>query len=426
MQTDDPHSKVAEIQGLYGPLQILEGKVQQIWALQQIQRGEWRSRSGARVRIRQPGHWNRGAGPDFLEAVIELDGEVRMGDVELHLYREDWWRHGHHLDPAYDSVVLHAVLFAGGLEREIRTCGGRRIEEWVLGPWLREDLESVAGGEPGLYGELAPELREWMEADPPEQIRQRLKIGADRRWQDKESMARCLLREQGWKQGLHLMILFYLGYPFNRQAFYAMGEAHPPEDWRHPGLLDLVKETWSRSVRWNVGRPANRAGRRLAAYHDLNRLVPDWFERLTALPRGLLPAATAGSGAALPEWQTAEIRREWKFTQWRRWLQREVFGDAFSESLVDRLWIDVCLPILVAGEHIPPAVGAELWFHARGGNFPDAYRSLLKVAGIHLREGYPVCNGWLQGLVWIDDQLRLERIRSSLGQAPASKRCLTS
>lgn len=420
------HPQVAEIQGLYGPLQLLAGKVQQVWALQQIQHGEWRTRSGARVKIRQSGHWNRGAGPDFLEAVIELDGEVRVGDVELHLYREDWWRHGHHLDPAYDSVVLHAVLFAGGLEREIRTAGGKPVEEWVLGPWLREDLESVVGGEPGLYGELAPELREWMEADQPEQVRQRLKIGADRRWQDKESMARCLLREQGWKQGLHLMTLFYLGYPFNRQAFYAMGEALGPEAWRQPGLLEAVKETWAEGVRWNAGRPANRAAKRLQAYVDVNHAAPDWFERLANPPLKLLPQDGAAGQSALGEWPTGEIRRAWQFGVWRRWLQREVFGAAFSASVVDRLWIDVFLPMLAADERLPPASAAALWFHARPGMFPDAYPGLLKVGGIHLHQGYPVCNGWLQGLVWVDDQLRLERIRTSLGQASAPKRCLTS
>jgi hypothetical protein len=426
MQSKFPRSEVAEIQGLYGPLQVLEGKIQQIWALQQIQRGTWRTQSGTVVKIRQPGHWNRGAGPDFLEAVIELDGEVRVGDVELHLYREDWWRHGHHLDPAYDSVVLHAVLFAGGLEREIRTSAGSLIEEWVLGPWLREDLESVAGGEPGLYGELAPELREWMESDDPDQIRFRLGIGADRRWQDKESMARCLLHEQGWAQGLHLMTLFYLGYPFNRRAFYAMGETYPPEAWHDPGLLKELREKWAGSVKWNIRRPANRAGRRLQTYLDLTRSVPDWFERLRQLSPSLLAALGQGHKASTTEWPTAELRREWNFGAWRKWLRMDVFGGILNESLVDRLWIDVCLPMLVAGDCLPAEWGAALWFHARPGMFPDTYRGLLKVAGIQLSQGYPVCNGWLQGLVWIDDQLRLERIRTSIGRAAVAKRCLTS
>ena len=419
-------SHVAEIQGLYGPLQVLEGRIQQIWALQQMQRGAWRTQSGRRVRIRQPGRWNRGAGPDFLEAVIELDGEVRVGAVELHLYREDWWRHGHHLDKAYNPVVLHVVLFSGGIEREIKTASGKTVEEWVLGPWLREDLESVAGGEPGLYGELAPELKEWLESDAPEEVRLRLKIGADRRWRDKESMARCLLNDQGWEQGLHLMTLFYLGYPFNRRAFYSMGQTHPPEDWQNPRIFEILSKTYVDSVRWNVGRPANRARRRLDAYVRLNRQVPDWFDRLRKplLPMGSVdgPDGSAGSG----DLSTREIRRKWKFGEWKKWLQDEVYGGMLNECLADRLWIDVCLPMLVSAGSIPDGFGASHWFHARPGMFPDAYRDLVKLAGIQASNGYILCNGWLQGLMWVDDQLRLERIRNAIGHQPATKRCLTS
>ena len=154
--------RVAELQGLYGPLQILEGTVQKVWFLQELQAGEWRTRSGRRLAVRFAGRWNRGAGPDFRDAVIELDGEPRVGDVEVHLYREDWWRHGHDADAGYDRVVLHVVLFGGGMQRELRTAAGRMPEEWVMGPWMREDLEAVSGGEPGLFGELGPEGREWM------------------------------------------------------------------------------------------------------------------------------------------------------------------------------------------------------------------------------------------------------------------------
>ncbi|NDV61163.1 DUF2851 family protein [Puniceicoccales bacterium CK1056] len=426
MKTIPGQSSVSEIQGLYGPLQILEGKVQQIWALQQIQRGAWQTRSGARLKVCHPGKWNHGAGPDFLEAVIELDGERRVGDVEFHLYREDWWRHGHHLDPAYDTVVLHAVLFAGGLDRDIRTSSGKLLEEWVMGPWLREDLESVAGGEPGLYGELAPELREWIESETPQQIRNRLGIGADRRWQDKESMARCLIREHGWTKGLHLMTLFYLGYPFNRRAFYAMGEALPPECWREPGLTEVLQREWETEVRWNVGRPANRALGRLEAYMALNQSVPDWFNRLSRLPLEFQPGSEFQPEAAVADWPTGWIRKHWKLREYGAWLRDGVFGGLFSQSLVDRLLVDVCLPMQVANGHISSAAGGGFWFHARPGMFPDSYRSLLKLAGIQLSSGYPLCNGWLQGLVWADDQLRLERIRSSIGETVPAKRCLTS
>jgi hypothetical protein len=375
------------------------------------------------LRVKSPGSWNRGAGPDFKEAVIEVDGEPRLGDIELHLYREDWWRHGHDQDPAFNEVVLHVVLFAGGMDRDIRTAAGRQPEEWVLGPWMREDLESVTGGEPGLFGELVPELREWIEVDTPETVRTRLKVGADRRWQGKVSMARCLLESHGWTGGIHRMLLFYLGFPFNRRAFFAMGEAYPMEAWRSRELLDELRARWSHSVKWGLGRPANRAEARLRQYLELNEAVPDWPERLASLPSSLVERTNkAGDN------QTARVRRNAGFKEWDVWLTQKVLGNRLNGSLRNRLWIDVFLPLLAARTSLPTDVAAILWFHARPGPFPDAYRPMLGLAGIGVTTGLPHCNGWIQGLFWAEEQLRLERIRRSVGVGPGrrSKPGLTS
>ena len=413
-----PEPGVGELQGLYGPLQVLEGKVQQVWALQQLHTGAWRTRAGRLLRVRWPGRWNRGAGPDFRDAVIEVDGEARVGDVELHLYREDWWRHGHDADPAYDRVILHVVVFAGGMERAVRTRAGGEPEEWVLGPWLREDLEAVSGGEPGLFGELAPELREWMESDAPEALRERLRAGADRRWSDKEAMARCLLELAGWEGALHRMTLFYLGYPHNRRPFYEMAEAYPLEAWRRPELLGLLKARWEGAVRWGLGRPANRAGPRLYAYLALNRAVPDWPDRLRGVPPPLADTLARLRHLPCPADATAALRRLAAFPRWRAWLQRTVMGGQLNGSLADRLWIDVLLPLLVADARLDPPAALLLWFHAHPGQHPDAYRELLKLADIQRDPARPLCNGWLQGLFWVEDQLRVERLRTALGAAP--------
>lgn len=404
---------VAEIQGLYGPLQVLEGKIQQVWALQQIQKGDWRTRQGHLLRVRSPGLWNRGAGPDFREAVIELDGEVRLGDVELHLYREDWWRHGHEHDPAFDSVVLHVVLFAGGMEREVRTAGGGLPDEWVIGPWMREDLESVTGGVPGLFGELVPELREWIEDDTAETVLKRLKIGADRRWQDKVSMARCLLSSAGWAEGLHRMTLFYLGFPFNRRPFYAMAEAFPLDAWQKQSLLDDLRVRWANSVKWGLGRPANRAETRLSQYLALNEAVPDWVDRLAVTRAGLAEAVMGAGNVSTPD-----MRRMGRLKEWECWLQTEVLGNQFNDSLRNRIWIDVFLPMLSAGTCLAEEIAALLWFHAKPGPFPDAYRGMLGLAGVGISRDFPHCNGWIQGLYWAEEQLRLERIRRSVGWGP--------
>lgn len=424
MEITKPGDRLAEVQGPYGPLQVLEGKIQHVWILQQIQRGNWQTRSGASLAVRFPGHWNRGTGPDFKEAVILVNGEARIGDIEIHLYREDWWRHGHHLDPAYGSVMLHIVLFAGGFDRIIRTERGSTPEEWIMGPWMREDVESVVGGQPGLFGEEAPELREWVESEGADGIRRRLQLGADRRCLEKQAMGDCLLKEYGWSGALHRMMLYHLGYPFNRRAFFEMGERHPLENWRDRALLGILREQWGESVRWSAGRPANRAGRRLGEYIDLNRRNPDWSSLLALPPAVLLNHLHRRERAAVGD--TPTVRRDWRIASWRTWVSRQVLGEVLGEGMTDRLWIDVFIPILMAGGVIDSVSGGILWFHTQAGSFPDNFREMLKIVGIERSRGYPLCNGWVQGLIWNNDQLRMERIRTALGSGVPTKPGLTS
>mgnify|MGYP000135289984 CR=1 FL=1 len=411
-----PSCQVTEIQGVYGPLQILESKVQQLWALQHLQGAEWRTQSDKRLIVHFSGHWNHGAGPDFKEADIELNGLRIMGDVEIHLYREDWWRHGHDVDPAYDNVVLHVVLFAGGMDRPLLTSDNKNPEEWIMGPWTREDVESVSGGSPGLFGEFVPELREWMESDIPGNIRSRLRVGMDRRWQDKVSMARCLLDAHGWIGGLHRMSLYYLGYPANRKAFFEMAEAHPPDEWRQVEFTRQLRQDWDGKVKWGHGRPANRAEARLRAYARLNACVPDWFDRLQDPDQSLRVELRDVLACPSGDPQTRSLRRLGKLPKWEKWIHQSVLKAQMNHPLVRRLWIDVFLPGLVAAGHVSPEEGVVLWVHGHPASFPESFREVLKLVGIGADPSYPLCNGWIQGILWLEDQLRLERVRSSLGQ----------
>jgi len=405
---------VSELQGLYGPLRILEGKIQQVWALREIQEGAWRTRNGFSMKVHQPGRWNRGAGPDFKEAVIELNGQRLTGDVEIHLYREDWWRHGHHLDPGYNAVVLHVVLFAGGIDREIRTQSGKLLEEWVMGPWIREDLEAVSGGEPGLFGELVPELKEWLESDHPEAIRHKLRIGAERRWQQKDAMARCFRDSFGLEGAFHRMILYYLGFPYNRRAFFQMAEGYPREAWSRPEILGILKSRWKDEVKWGLGRPANRAEVRLAQYVELNRLGGDWCARIKRIPPGLQASLSGLHDRGGGKLDSRKLRQVTRYAEWRKFVRDEILGGVLNQTLADRLWIDVFLPLLASEQILGMEDAAVLWFHSRPGSFPETYLRLLKLAGVQAVARLPLCNGWVQGLLWNEDQLRLERVRSTL------------
>lgn len=56
-----------------------------------------------------PGYHNHDAGPDFLQAVVEIDHVRWVGSVEIHCRSSDWLRHHHQGDDKYKSVILHVV-----------------------------------------------------------------------------------------------------------------------------------------------------------------------------------------------------------------------------------------------------------------------------------------------------------------------------
>lgn len=86
---------------------------------------------GRSLQLIDQGEHNHTDGPDFAAGSIAR-GSVRLfGNIELHLDSRDWYHHGHHLDPAYNNVILHVTLKP--LEKgEIKTESDETIPELDL------------------------------------------------------------------------------------------------------------------------------------------------------------------------------------------------------------------------------------------------------------------------------------------------------
>lgn len=67
---------------------------------------------GRQVEVIDPGLPNKGAGPDFFNSKIRVDGEMWAGNIEIHVKASDWYRHGHDKDATYDTIILHVVASA--------------------------------------------------------------------------------------------------------------------------------------------------------------------------------------------------------------------------------------------------------------------------------------------------------------------------
>ena len=67
---------------------------------------------GRTVEILSVGEHNRDAGPDYSHARVRINGREWIGNIEIHVCSSDWIKHRHHLDKAYDNVILHVVRTA--------------------------------------------------------------------------------------------------------------------------------------------------------------------------------------------------------------------------------------------------------------------------------------------------------------------------
>jgi hypothetical protein len=63
------------------------------------------------VSVIYPGRNNGDNGPDFRDAVIVNKSHLMKGDVEVHVKSSHWYSHGHHVDAAYNNVILHVVMW---------------------------------------------------------------------------------------------------------------------------------------------------------------------------------------------------------------------------------------------------------------------------------------------------------------------------
>ena len=61
------------------------------------------------IYIKKTGIQNINSGPDFLNAHLEINNQLWVGNVEMHLKSSDWYLHKHEQDVNYDAVILHVV-----------------------------------------------------------------------------------------------------------------------------------------------------------------------------------------------------------------------------------------------------------------------------------------------------------------------------
>ncbi len=215
------------------PERLLAG----LWQKRASRQAWFRTGGGARVRVVYPGRAGRSAGPDFRNALLEIEGlGLVQGDVEIHLRQRDWESHGHGKDPNYNGVVLHAALEVDSPVTTLQS--GRQAPVVSLASLLEGEDPRDARPDHGLWTIL--DRRGYPRPGTPGELGDLLDRAGDRRFLMNSAGFQRFLSEQEPDQTLYEGILEGLGYRHNQQPFLKLAArasyaALRRAAWRVPG-----------------------------------------------------------------------------------------------------------------------------------------------------------------------------------------------
>lgn len=299
---------------------VPETDVTRMWLARARPEVEFLGECGRRIRIIDPGIRNLHDGPDFLGAVVTVDGALRRGAIEVHTRSEDWLRHGHGQDPRYAQVVLHVCLYGGSVPSGIPTInlagqlGGSLRAAWDTARDGRQALACLraqCGRNPPTGGvpddSRAPRAAAAVLRAPAAVLRAPVAamtvLAAARRFEKKLQRAAlrydALRRECGeacgFRQLMYEQVARAAGYGGNERQFETLARAVPlrliassPASARLTRLLQTAGQG-AAPQEWNscAVMPHNRAGRRLRWFAAWSPQLdePAWWRRLFAVVR---------------------------------------------------------------------------------------------------------------------------------------------
>ena len=183
------------------------------------------SNHGQKISIISPGEWNRGAGPDFINATVKIDGKLLHGPIELDLDSRNWELHGHHQSPYFDAVILHIVLHDSGPTFFTRSFNHRDIPRIILSP----AVVNAALGRPRLSQALARPGRclQPLAQMPVEDAASLLRESAKHRAQLKATRFEQTAKLHGFSQALWESLADALGFSANRLPMRLLAQRLP-------------------------------------------------------------------------------------------------------------------------------------------------------------------------------------------------------
>lgn len=197
----------------------MEQLLHYVWKHKIFPLKELKTTTGQQVEVIDTGLANTDAGPDFFNAKLKLDGVLWIGNIEIHERSSDWFKHGHHADAGYNSVILH---IASEIDTEISRSNGERIPQiqLICPEAVRTNYKELLETDsyPPCY-RIIPSLppftaHSWMTALQMERFEQKATLLNER-------LKRC---QGNWEDAFFITLARNFGFELNGDAF---------ETWAH-------------------------------------------------------------------------------------------------------------------------------------------------------------------------------------------------
>lgn len=169
---------------------------------------------GRELYVLELGVRNVDSGPDFKEGLIILDGTLYRGDIEIHSHAKDWFAHQHHLDPAYDRVILHVITGSCPDDFVTMRSDGHNVPSFNLDSILDPPAQELEKEYPP-----APETVCELSQQPEPEIYDRMRRIGLYAWEIKCLRFRERANIESWDQVFWEAFCEALGYGKNQIAF---------------------------------------------------------------------------------------------------------------------------------------------------------------------------------------------------------------
>ena len=173
--------------------------------------------SGQSLQVIYPGKSNDAPGSDFQNAVIKINRHILKGNIEIHVNSSDWHHHEHHLNPAYNNVVLHVAL-RHDYPGDIKLQNGDVLQTIAIDRYLKNDVATPLSNQVVCAG---------VGASSPDKLLEILDRAGVTRFYEKAARFTQYLQYQEAGQCLYCGIMTALGYARNQAPFRELAERVP-------------------------------------------------------------------------------------------------------------------------------------------------------------------------------------------------------